>query len=625
MTKNFDDIIFCSFYTDDAYYTMHGERLKSALTALGIQHEIGVIKKAPDEKWIEICRKKIPFIYDICQRHPDKKVFWIDVDCNLSRLPEFVSGTGADIIGFQRGFSTPLRLGYHLRSRFWEPCFWGINSSTAARAFIQTAYEAERDLTVFATDDYFFEEAWRVHCADLGFQIIPSKFVADKAEDADPFFFFGSSGNVSDNVDVAAQHSKFGFVAPPVKVPVAKKPAPQKPAAVKKRPLAIRILKRLGVGRVLRSLGLRHAPRKVAAPVVVHRAVPVAPKVATTPVPVVTHQEAPPKVQPPYDVQRQFVQMMKFAKQGDAEGTDSKIAEVMSRKVLTRNQHRTVAAAKSFLTYATGDQTKAVPLVWWEKPYPGNFGDWLGPLIVGELSGHPIRFVRPDGRCKTPHLAAVGSIARFINEQSIVVGVGASSMDAKLNLAAHYVSLRGPITAELLREQGGPTVTSFGDPGLLLSRIHPVTRGAGNGRVALVRHYIHRKLLIELPETMDELSIMLSAPDEIRTFVETLAEYDSVITSAMHVYIICHSYGIPCALVTFEGGEGMVHGDGIKYIDYARGAGISEAAPTVVGRDLGAVDLPSITTHHKVAEKKLDEIMQAVMDGLSAHAATLLD
>ena len=153
MTKNFDDIIFCSFYTDDAYYTMHGERLKSALTALGIQHEVGVIKKASDEKWIEICRKKIPFIYDICQRHPGKKVFWIDVDCNLSRLPEFVSGMGADIIGFQRGFSTPLRLGYHLRSRFWEPCFWGINSSTAARAFIQTAYEAERDLTVFATDD----------------------------------------------------------------------------------------------------------------------------------------------------------------------------------------------------------------------------------------------------------------------------------------------------------------------------------------------------------------------------------------------------------------------------------------------------------------------------------------
>jgi hypothetical protein len=266
-----------------------------------------------------------------------------------------------------------------------------------------------------------------------------------------------------------------------------------------------------------------------------------------------------------------------------------------------------------------------LPLVWWEKPFPGNFGDWLGPLVLQRLSGHSIRFVAPDGLCKTPHLIAIGSIARFVNSHSIVVGAGISNVEAKLEPDAHYISVRGPITAGILRDNGGPVITSFGDPGLLLSRIFPITRISQNGRIALVRHYIHRRLFLKIPQNMDELSILLSEPDEIKAFVHTLGQYESVITSAMHIYIVCHSYGIPCALVTFEGGESMVHGDGIKYIDYARGAGIPETPPTVVSRDLNTVDIQSITTGYKVSDEKLDEITKAVADGIDAYIAKMAD
>ena len=59
---------------------------------------------------------------------------------------------------------------------------------------------------------------------------------------------------------------------------------------------------------------------------------------------------------------------------------------------------------------------------------------------------------------KKPHLVALGSIGRFIRPSSIVVGTGISRDDIELARKARYISVRGPITARVLRESGGPKV-----------------------------------------------------------------------------------------------------------------------------------------------------------------------
>ena len=426
---------------------------------------------------------------------------------------------------------------------------------------------------------------------------------------------------MSENVGLAAQHDRFGFVAPPApkraKVPVVNDlpaVATVKPTPVK-RSLARRVLRRLGVARRVKPTmpaesGKFVTTKKIAAPASALKTANVSNKGAAVAA-MTSHVTV--------DIKKELIKMVALAKVSNGTAMQSIIEGIKTRKVLTKNQKALVAGAESFLTYSNGETETILELVWWDKPFPGNFGDWLSPLVMQQLSGHSVRFVPPNGRCKKPHLISIGSIARFVNAKSVVVGSGISRLDTELDINANYISVRGPITATALQEAGGPVVTRFGDPGLLLSRIFPVTRGAGNGRVALVRHYIHRKLYLDLPETMDELSILLSAPDDIKNFVQALNQYDSVITSAMHIYITCHSYGIPCALVTFEGGEGLVHGDGIKYIDYARGAGVPETPPTVIARDLKAVDIKSITTNYKVSEAKLDEITAAVHDGITAY------
>jgi hypothetical protein len=85
----------------------------------------------------------------------------------------------------------------------------------------------------------------------------------------------------------------------------------------------------------------------------------------------------------------------------------------------------------------------------------------------------------------------------------------------------------------------------------------------------------------------------------------------------MHVMITCQSYGIPCALVSFEGAEENVHGTGIKYEDYALGAGVEVMNPTVVPVDLRSFDYQPLVKTIQVSDAKKAEVREATREALS--------
>jgi hypothetical protein len=99
-----DDIVICSFHTADDHYRSFADRLRTDLTELGVTHEIGEVVKGDGEDWADICRKKVGDLSDVCARHSEQKVFWVDVDCHVLGLPDYVVDFSADLIGFQRGF-----------------------------------------------------------------------------------------------------------------------------------------------------------------------------------------------------------------------------------------------------------------------------------------------------------------------------------------------------------------------------------------------------------------------------------------------------------------------------------------------------------------------------------------
>lgn len=597
-------VVVCSFHTPDPYYAQHAERLRATLDRLGIEHVVETVEKQPAEDWADICRRKVGFVARVCEEHPDARVFWIDVDCSLLSLPDQVAGSTADLVGFQRGFGSPLGIGYGRRTRFWEPCFLGIAPTPMGRAFIERARDLEERTPVRATDDYFFEEAWRALCADLTFQVIPSVAALHRAAGRpatpgaatpQPFFVFGTSGQVADFKDVVVQHAgPHGARTGPttrvrgVALRVAKRVERSLP-----RELAARLRRRAdgaGVTRLLTGGDLAPARLQAAGVPSRHR-------------------------------QRLVTTMVVAGQRGDAAAVGAAFDRLSAAAPPAAAELAARQAAEAFLAYAergrTGDtDTAPLPLAWWVRPFPGNFGDWLSPLLVARTSGRAVRYHALTGAAREPHLVAVGSVGRFVKPTSVVVGTGVSSLDVELDPRARYHSVRGPLTAQLLRASGGPAVECFGDPAVLLRRVLPLERRSTNGRLALVRHFTHLGVPLQVPEDLDELSVLVSHPSHVEGLLGELAGYDGVVTSAMHVMIACHSYGIPCALVTFEGLEETVHGSGVKYRDYALGAGVEPREPRSLPTELTRVDLRSLLHTERVHDDVLDRVEAALAAAL---------
>ncbi len=467
--------VICSFHTPDDYYSGHATELRAQLDALGVDHQLLEVERQDGEDWADVTRRKISFIRDACHEHPEAMVFWIDVDCRLTHLPDYVRNSSADFIGFQRSFRSPLLIGYQNRTRFWEPSFWGVNATPQGRKLIDDAFALEQRSTLKATDDYFLEEAWRANAAGLTFQVIPSTAVVRRSAPSGPdlreaFFVFGSSGNVAHFKDKVVQHPTQGPSGSRTKaLHQAKKLEKALPESAR-RPMR-RMVDTLGVTGALTA----DSPKGLD------------PERATT-----------------------VGALLAAGMGGDRDEFDRARGTFDDRYIATAGDQVTLEVAEAFLEHSSRGSDQTIRLAWWPKPFPGNFGDWLSPLAVSHYSEANIRLQSVTKATKKPHLVGLGSIGRFIRPSSIVVGTGISRDDIELARKARYVSVRGPITARVLRASGGPKVEAFGDPGVLLSRILPIERGATNGRIALVRHHSHRGAPIDLPDHVDELSVLMS-------------------------------------------------------------------------------------------------------------------
>ena len=592
----------CSFYTDDDYYRGWARKLEQNLDDLGIAHVLREVHRGADQDWADICRQKVAFLDQVCRENPDKRVFWTDVDCQILDFPEYLHTFTADLIGFQHGFAGPMEIGYKGHTRFWAPSFLGVNTTEVARKFVADAATLERESTLKATDDYFFEESWRANADMMSFQVIPAGAVLGRGNSKVPAFFqFGSSGNVPEFRNKVVQHTAPGAVAalPTTDAATRERTAGRLVAARgKARMLAYKTFKRVddGITRLApdRAERLREWAKQQP---LIHRVRP------TTPPKAQSHRS------------RLLAQAISAGKRADRDTLAETRSRLTESGVLSTDEAASLAAAESFAAYASHGDSSAprIPLVWWPRPFPGNFGDWASPLIVTRVAGQGASFVTPTGTARKPHLVAVGSIARFVNEHSIVVGTGASAETAELHPEARYHSLRGPVTASLLQERGGRAVESFGDPAVLLRRILPNTRGETNGRLLLVRHFTHANLPVTMPDDMDEADVLASAPEQHAALMAKLHEYDGVVTSAMHVMIACHSYGIPVTLIGFEGFEASVSGSGMKYRDYSLGAALERVwEPTPVALNLTKSDLRSRLDREFVTDAKLDEVDMAV-------------
>ena len=195
--------------------------------------------------------------------------------------------------------------------------------------------------------------------------------------------------------------------------------------------------------------------------------------------------------------------------------------------------------------------------VWWSKsPKPGNLGDILTPYILDHFG---IRY-KYTSKPRSAEALCIGSIAKFAQKDTIVLGTGTMRESDVLNKDADWRFVRGPKTREIILRDGGDCPEIYGDPALLMPLIVPPQTQTMS--LGYVPHYVDYEYVKTRYAGQNIINVL--NPNPLET-VKQIAQCEKIISSSLHGIIIAHAYGIPAAWVEFSD---KLSGDGIKFTDH---------------------------------------------------------
>ena len=198
------------------------------------------------------------------------------------------------------------------------------------------------------------------------------------------------------------------------------------------------------------------------------------------------------------------------------------------------------------------------PPSYWFAKVP-NLGDAVAPALIRHLTGTDPVWVSKRYRGK---LLTVGSVLDRVRPGDVVWGTGALRPKRIRAQGATYLAVRGPLTRELI--EGMPVPEVYGDPALLLPRIH---RPSVEPRysVGVVPHYADQDA-IQSPDP--ERVPVIDVREPWRSVVDRIRACRTILSSSLHGLVVAEAYGIPA--VWIRAGDRLVGGD-FKFRDYYLG------------------------------------------------------
>lgn len=208
-----------------------------------------------------------------------------------------------------------------------------------------------------------------------------------------------------------------------------------------------------------------------------------------------------------------------------------------------------------------------VNLKYFQK-YP-NAGDQFS-RVVAQHYFSPIVNSCNNRRLAEPNLLLLGSILEWSDAMSYVCGTGLISHGSRLHTPPRQINcLRGPLSAYYLKKQGMDATSSFGDPGILASRIFPQTESS-SARIGIIPHYIDsRSPWLEFCRQKGVPIINVLSP--LEEYFENLQRCEIILSSSLHGIIFAHAYGKPALWIELSD---QIIGDGFKFFDYYLSIGI---------------------------------------------------
>jgi pyruvyltransferase len=190
-----------------------------------------------------------------------------------------------------------------------------------------------------------------------------------------------------------------------------------------------------------------------------------------------------------------------------------------------------------------------------------NVGDAIGAPLVEAITGRKVR-VAGEAPLPIPNLIAIGSIAHWSDEHSVLWGCGLIAKSVSFCPPAKVLALRGKLTRDQFVARGIDCGDLLGDAGLFLPEL--IAPSVPIHGVGLVPHYVDRDSAF-VSQCRQKGVRIIDVRDSPQSYVEQLTSCRCIVSSSLHGIIIAHAYGIPAAWVRISHG---LHGDGFKFFDY---------------------------------------------------------
>ncbi len=171
-----------------------------------------------------------------------------------------------------------------------------------------------------------------------------------------------------------------------------------------------------------------------------------------------------------------------------------------------------------------------------------NFGDLLGPWIVARV--HKLLGL---GRPVSRHhrLLSVGSIMHMSREGDVVWGSGVNGkMSPYVFPALDVRAVRGPLSANALRQSGCRVPEVYGDPALLIPHLW------SDAELGIRRRSGGTVIVPNFHDVTAAPAGALNPRGNVIERIRKIAAAERVVASSLHAIIIADAYEVPAVLVT---------------------------------------------------------------------------
>lgn len=215
--------------------------------------------------------------------------------------------------------------------------------------------------------------------------------------------------------------------------------------------------------------------------------------------------------------------------------------------------------------------------------YNRNWGDALNLVLVKHISGREAVAVQDVYNfLDRPVYSVIGSILGNSHLPNIEVwGSGFIGKDRTFMAPPKKIhAVRGPLTRQMVLEQGISCPKIYGDPALLYPRYYAPSVHKDYD-LGIVAHYMDRDVAW-LNRAREANVLIIDVLGGVQAFVDQLCRCKIIASSSLHGLIAADAYGIPFSWISLSN---RVIGEGFKFQDYFLSTGRTHVQSVEISAD----------------------------------------